>query len=195
MSRFTTAGSETKELAKKIQVLHLQAEEGTGKVGEAKACDFHTSSSDNPDMHLKHRCDLQVERSGMRKCRRREEGHPSFVPHSAPSPGMQSLHTPVLLGSSCLCWWIFAYRHFIYLVRKGEMNLMMVTLVTKFCGGHSGYRISESEHQTAIIQARSTAAQPQFMEDAASEIYVRTESSSHSSFYSPLRELRQTHFP
>ena len=143
----------------KIQVLHLQAEEGMGKVGRAKACSFHTLSSDNPDMHLKHRCDLQGGRSGMRKCRRRGEGHPSFVPRSAPSPGMLPLHTPSLLGSSCLCWWIFAYRQFIYLTRSGEMyHLMIMTLVTKFCRGCAGYRISDSEHQMSTIQASSTGS-------------------------------------
>lgn len=48
------------ELAKKIQILLLQAKEGTGQVGRAKAYDFHTWSSNNPDVHLKHRCDLRV---------------------------------------------------------------------------------------------------------------------------------------
>lgn len=150
--------SETKELAKKTQVLHLQAEEGTGKAGGAKACDFHTSSFDNPDTHLKHRCDVQVGRSGMSKRRRRGEGRSSFLLCSAPSPGMPSLHTPDLLGCSCLCRWIFAYRHFIYLIRSGVMNLMIMTPVTKFCGRCSGYRISGSEHQMAISQARSTGS-------------------------------------
>lgn len=129
-----------------------------GKVIRAKACNFHTSLSDNPNMHLKHRCDLQVGRSRMRKCRRKGGGHPSSVPHSAPSPGMLSLHTPSSLQSSCLCWWIFAYRQFIYLTRSGEMYLMIMTLVTKFCGGCSGCRISDGEDQMAIIQARSTGS-------------------------------------
>lgn len=133
----------------------------------------------------------------MRKCRR-GEGHPSFVRRSAPSPGMLPLHTPALLASSCLCWWVFAYRHFMYLIRRGEMNLtvmtLVTTLVTKSCRGPSDYRISESEHQLAKIQA-AAAAQPYFMEGAALEIYLRAESSSRSSLYSPLQELRQAHFP
>lgn len=98
-----------------------------------KAWDVYTSSSDNPGMHLKHGCDLQLGRREMWKWWRRGGHHPCLGP-------------AVLAGDLCLQTvyipsqerWTASHDH--------DMGRQVLW----------GYRISHSEHKMAITKARST---------------------------------------
>lgn len=177
------------ELAKKIQILLLQAKEGTGQVGRAKAYDFHIWSSNNPDMHLKHRCDLQVGQGRIRKCKRRGgEGEPALGCCQCTQKLWlgQAAFAGGYLRTDTLYNWLEVVK-LISWSRYWSPSSVVEAQSTGF------QRMSTKWPQSRQGPLAAAAAQSYFVEGAALEICLKTESSLPSSFvFSNTRTLTGT---